>query len=389
MVNIITKETLRQKAIDLRKVKVQANIEKGNLRQELGEKFLAELDRNEIPKAAMGEDFNPKHDIRTIDEGGRTVAEFTGMHAGNFAADFFTRQQYEVQAGRDEEPLLFPQIYSVVEDMNLPETLEIFTMSDDDVGVIFDRIDEGGQVKFASVSGASKTVKQVQWAAGIEYSKRLFKFGSGFFQMPLIERAFGRAANARQNHAHLSPILEHTYIARQQTDGGAITKFRADASLVEKYHITIDEAIANSRLDATARRAGPYAILCAVGDLSTIRKALTNVDQRGFQLVSPEVIDSVRTIITYDGWIGSRGNESVSFAGVTAGKSYLINMSHREFDFQSFYSQPLMRESAGGDKTRFIVEQVVWDMWFGLYSAPSVAVEEITWPTAEDGVVDA
>jgi len=228
-------------------------------------------------------------------------------------------------------------------------------------------------------------VKQVQWGAGIEYSKRLFKFGSGFFQMPVLERAFGRAANARQNHAHLSPILDHTYVSRQQTDGTGIDKFRADTTLVEKYHITIDEGISHSRLDTVARRVGPYAILCAIGDLTTIRKALTNVEQRGFQMISPEVLDGVRAIIAYDGWSGSRGNESASFAGVSAGTGYLINLSHREFDFQSFYSQPLMRESTGGDKTRFIVEQVVYDMWFGLYASPSMAVEEITWPTAADG----
>lgn len=380
---VITHESQKQQNIDRRKNRVLRLRDSGILTPELADYALEHFERGEIPAAQMPASFDPRQHIKLSGRNGQ-VAEFTGASAGKFAAGFFTRLRQEVQNGREEVPLLFEEIYNVTRDMSIQETETIYTISDDDIGVTFELVPNGGEVKWVKVGGGQKSIYQQQYARGIQYTKRLFKFGR-FFQMSAVERAFGRAASAIQNHVHFAPILNNTYVARNQTDGAAITKFREDAHLVEKYHVTIDEAMAHAREDDTYHRPGPYALLVANSDLSTVRKALENPAQQGVQMISPEVIDNVQTIIAYRGWTGNDGNGTVSYAGVTAGKAYLIDLSQAMFDFQSLYSQDLQPTDVGADHARFVVAQMLWDMFFGIYSAPERAVEEITWPGATDG----
>jgi hypothetical protein len=383
---IITQEALFKQNIDRRKERVLRLRDEKILTIEQVEYALNLFEQGKIPSAEMPKAFDSQKHLKLTGFGGH-IAEFTGASAGQFAAGNFTRLRQEVQNGREEVPLLFESIYNVVRDMSIQETETIYTFGDDNVGVTFQEILPGGEVQWASVGGGEKSIYQRQWARGIEYTKRLFKFGR-FFQMAAIERAFGRAANAVQNHIHFNPILTNTYVARNQTDGGALSdpfNFPASADIAEKYHRTFDAAMANARADTTYHRPGPYALLVSNSDVSTVRKALENPQQQGIQRISAEVIDNIQLVVAYRGWTGSDGNETVTYDGVTAGTAYLIDLSQAMTDFQSLYSQDLQPTDVGPDHARFVVERMLWDMFFGIYAAPERAVEEITLPVAADG----
>lgn len=384
---IITAENVKSENIARRKTRILRLQDAGRLTDEQADYALDHFDRGEIPVAEMPASFDPQKHLQLTGRNGQ-VAEFTGASAGKYARGFFTRVRQEVQNGREEVPILFESIYNVTRDQSIQETETIYTFGDNDIGVAFELVPNGGEVKWVKVGGSQKSIYQQQYARGIQYTKRLFKFGR-FFQMSAVERAFGRAANAIQNHLHFAPILNNSYVSRNKTNGAAITKFRFDAHLVEKYHLTLDEAMSHARADKTYHRPGPYALLVANSDLSTVRKALENPAQQGVAKVSPEVIDNIQTVISYRGWSGSDGNATVNYPGVTAGKAYLIDLSQAMYDFQSLYSQDLQPTDVGADHARFVVSQMLWDMWFGIFAAPERAVEEITWPGATDGATDA
>jgi hypothetical protein len=191
-----------------------------------------------------------------------------------------------------------------------------------------------------------------------------------------IERRFGNAHNALMNHIHLYPIISAAYAAANQTAANGTTGVPKE----EVYLLTIEDAITNSMADTTNPRRGPYDLLCSTSNVFMIERALARRLQDGINVQS-SAINKIRNIIAYDGWSGTRGKKTVSYAGVTAGKAYLISGQYRDSDFQSFVKQGLQSQRGDGDLSRFIVEQVVYDSWFGMYANPLRATEEITWPT--------
>lgn len=334
--------------------------------------FIAkELLMKERPQAQFKPGVKLTDHIKLSNQGGLTVAEFVG--AGDFASAFYERQRYEVDAGRDEEPILFNTIYNPVRDANLPEVININTLGPG--GFIFEQVTEGGEVKFATVGEGAKSVTLYQYALGLEYTKKLVMFNQTWAFAP-IERWVGTAYNALLNHIHFNPILTYSYAAANQT--AASTK---GSTLEEKYLNTLADAIVASTTDTTNPRRGPYDLLISTSDMFLIEGAMKRRVQDGIN-DKLSVFSRIQNIIAYDGWSGSRGKKTVSYDGVTAGKAYLISKQYRDTDFQSYFKQDLQSERGDGDLSRFIVEQVVYDAWFGMYANPVRAVEEITWPTS-------
>lgn len=308
--------------------------------------------------------------VRLRDENGHTVAEFIG--SGNFASAFVTRQQYEVDAGRDEEPILYGSLYATVEDANLPEVININTLGP--AGVIFEEVLEGGEAKFVTLGEGDYSVRIKQYAAGIEYSKKLFLFNQTWSFAP-IERQFGVAHNALMNHIHLYPIISAAYAAANQTAANT-----GGDSIAENYLLTLEDAITNSMADTTNPRRGPYDLMISLSNMFMLERGLQRRVQDGIDVRS-SAVNKLQNIIVYDGWSGTRGKKTVSYAGVTANKGYLISKQYQALDFQSYVKQGLQSQRGDGDLSRFIVEQVVYDSWFGMYANPLRAVEEITFPT--------
>jgi len=325
-------------------------------------------------KSSFKEGFNINSELRIVQRGGVATAEFLGT--GDFANAFFERQRYEVDAGRASEPLLYDQIYSITQDDTLPRLVSINTLGT--TGIVFERVEENGEVKMASVGEGSKSVEMYHYAVGLEYNEDLFIYNE-LFRLPVIERNFGIAFNAMMNHVHLSPILTYSYGSANSTDGTALT-YTSTQTLPERYLRTFEEAISAAVGDTTNPRRGPYVILCATANVFTIERALRVVAQQGFDAQS-SAISRIQGVIAYDGASLTRGLKTTSYAGVSSGFCYLVDISNRDTDFQSWVKQPLRVQRGEGDMSRFVVEKVVFDTRFGVFADPARAVENITLPT--------
>ena len=330
------------------------------------------------PKAGFKEGFDIKSQVRLTEGNGR-VAEFIGTDT--FASQFYTRQRYEVEAGRDMEPILYTPLYTITTDSTLPRNVSIYRLGT--AGVVVEEVFEGGEVKFASVGQGDISVAIKHYSTGIQYSKDIFLFNE-LFRLPNFERQFGVAFNALMNHVHFNPILAHSYAAGNQTNGTALTNFRVTASMPEKYLRTLEKAMTDGIADTTNPRRGPYVLLCNTADVFTFERAVGRVAQDGFDQQS-SALNRVTTIIEYNGWTATRGKKATTYAGVPSGKAYLVDIGNRVYDFQSYVKQPLQMTMGNPDVSRFIMEQNVWDIYFGIFADPARAVQEITLPVAASG----
>lgn len=320
-------------------------------------------------KIAFPRNFQLREMVTERRNGRETIYEFTG--SDTFGTEWNDRRRYEVDAGRDLEPILYAPLYNVIRDPSLPRNISVYRIGGG--GVVFEEVFEGGEVKFASVTSSEFTVAMRHYGVGLEYSKDLIMYNE-LWNVPVVERQAGIAYNALLNHVHLSPILTATYAAANQTAG-----VTTGTTTTEDYMLTIEAAISASRTDTSNPRRGPYALLVSSANELTVEKALRREVQSGIALQS-NVIDSVQSVIAYDGWTGTRGSKSTTYAGVTSGKAYLVNLGFKDQDFQSYMKQDLLQDGMQEDVSRFLT-QVVWDTYFGAYANPTAAVEEITWPT--------
>lgn len=322
------------------------------------------------PKIAFPAGFRFADHVREIGKqaDGNRIYEFVGTDT--FGAEWTTRQRYEIDAGRDEEPLLYAPLYDIVSDASLPKNVDVQTMGPG--GVIFEEVFEGGEVKFSGITSGEYTVPIRHWATGLEYSKDLVIFNS-MWNVSIFERQMGIAHNALLNHLHLSPITTYAYAAANQT--AAVV----GSTIAEGYMLTLEAGIAAAKADATNPRRGPYSLLISSSNMFAWERALARVPQTGMEMQT-SAMDMVRNVVVYDGWTGTRGGKSVTYAGVTANKAYLISQQYRGQDMRSFEKQALQNEGMETDISRFLT-QSIWDSYYGVYCNPLRSVEELTLPT--------
>jgi hypothetical protein len=325
------------------------------------------------PRIPFPKDFRLSDHLRELVSAGgssQRVYEFIG--SDSFSDEWNQRQQFEVDAGRDEEPILYTSIYDVINDPNLPEVVNIYKIGPG--GVIFEEIFEGGEVKFATVGSSQETVRIRHYGVGLEYTKDLVVYNR-LWDVAIHERQAGIAYNALLNHVHLNPILAYSYGSANQT--AAVT---SGATLQEDYLLTLEAAITAARTDTSNPRRGPYNLLVSSANLFSFEKALSRVPQFGVDLQAGSAISAVQNVIAYDGWTGTRGGKSVSYAGVTANKAYLVDTANKMLDFKSYMKQDLRLDGEQMDASRFTTQRV-YDTYFGVYANPLRSVEEITLPT--------
>lgn len=334
--------------------------------------YAKELLAKQKPTVQMPEGLDIRQHIKEMgrDEKGSRIFEFVGT--GDFSSEWNQRVRYEVDAGRDQEPILYTPFYSVISDPSLPKNVSLQKIGPG--GVVFEEVFEGGEVKFVSVGSSEESVSIRHFGAGLEYSKDLFIFNE-LWNVAIVERQAGIAHNALLNHLHFGPILTFTYAAANQTAANT-----AGDSIAENYLLTLEDAITNAKADTANPRRGPYALLISSSNMFMWERALFKVAQQGFSKQS-SAIDMVRAIVAYDGWTGTRGAKVTTYSGVTANKAYLVDLANRDADFVSYVKQPLELTMGNPDVSRFIREQSVWDLYYGVYSNPLRAVEEITLPT--------
>lgn len=324
------------------------------------------------PKIAFPKNFRLSDHLREIRDGGgasKRVYEFLG--SDNFSDEWNQRQQFEVDAGRDEEPILYLPIYDVINDPNLPEVINLFKIGPG--GVVLEQIYEGGEVKFASVSSSTETVSIKHFGVGLEYSKDLILYNR-LWDVAIVERQAGIAYSALLNNIAFSPILTYSYASSNQT--AAVTSGATDA---EDILLTLEAAIVASKADTSNPRRGPYNLLISSADAFRVERALTRVPQQGFTQQS-SAINMIQNVIVYDGWTGTRGGKSTSSTGVSANKAYLIDTANRMMDFKFYVKQDFRLDGEDMDASRFMTQRI-YDCYQGAYANPLRAIEEVTLPS--------
>jgi hypothetical protein len=337
-------------------------------------KLLRELEDGNIPVMGFPENFDLRNHVRPAasdDRRAGVLGEFVGT--GNFAAEWFERQRYEVYAGRDEEPELWRALYAETQDSSLPKVISVNRIGPG--GVVFEAISEGGEVRFVSVESSNFTVRLIDYAMGLEYSKDLVKYNQ-LWDVALVERQAGIAHNALQNHIHFSPILTASY----STAGAKPTETSASAvgsNLLEKYLSTVEDAV-----QAAKKRdiRGPFVIITGTLNSLKLQKALQLTIQDGNPARSP-VQSQISSVIEYDGWSGTRGAKTTTYSGVADNVGYLVGLSDRSNDFRSYQNQGLEATMGNPDVSRRIMAQTVWDLDRGVY-CDTTAVQKINFPTS-------
>lgn len=312
--------------------------------------------------------FNMRDKLQPVKGNGR-VFEFIGNDT--FGAEWVTRQRFEIDAGRDMEPILYTPFYNTINDPNLPKIIDTFKLGPG--GVVLESITEGGEVQFGTVLSSNEAVRLAHYGVGLEYSDDLVAYNQ-LWSVSIFERQVGIAYNALLNHVHLYPILSYTYGAANQQ--AAVT---SGTTLEDDYMLTLEAAITKSRTDTANPRRGPYALLVSPQNLFAFERAMFRVPQEGFTRQT-SAIDVIQAVVAYDGWTGTRGNLTTTYPGVTTNKAYLVDLSNKMLDFQSYMKQGLEEYGREEDISRFML-QVVWDTRFGCYANPLRAVTEITLPT--------
>jgi hypothetical protein len=325
----------------------------------------------EKPKIAFPKGFRLDQHLREVrSTGGSNGRIFEFVGSDTFSDEWNQRQQFEVDAGRDMEPILYTPFYDVVNDPNLPELINIYKIGPG--GVVFEEIFEGGEVKFMSVGSSEESLRIRHYGAGLEYSKDVALYNR-LWDVAIVERQAGIAYNALLNNIAISPVLDYSYASSNQT--GAVTTGATDQ---EDILLTIEAGITAAKNDTSNPRRGPYSLLISSAQAFRVEKALSRVPQEGVQIQS-SAINMIQDVIVYDGWTGTRGGKSTTYAGVTSGKAYLIDKANKMMDFKFYMKQDLRLDGEDQDITRFLTQRV-YDCYFGCYANVLRSTEEITLP---------
>lgn len=375
MTRFITETHLKEKALERR---IAAEMKKPE--SDARNARLMELENGTIPQLHLKEGLELKSMFKPTNYIGGVATEFATT--GDYSVMWKTRQRYELEAGRDSAPLLYPAIYNVTVDSGLDQLIDVYTVNPN--GFVFDAVAEGAEMKFTQIGSGNYSIRLGRIAVGVEYTEELFMFNR-LYRIANFERYAAMGHNAYANKVHFDPILNATYTGNYALNGTTMTSFKVADSLPLKYQRALEQAVTTARLPGTTRRPGPYALLIGSDSAFTMERALIQVDQEGFSVQSPTLNAAIADVIVYDGWSGVRGKDAVTYSGVQAGYAYLIDLSNRDTDFQSFWKWMLRLRQGDGDLSRNIQAQAFWDSYMGLYANPGAAVTKIQLPVAASG----
>jgi hypothetical protein len=269
-----------------------------------------------------------------------------------------------VNEGRLDNPTLYEPLYQSTTNADFPRLVPTNLLGN--AAVVFLQRFEGGEVKFGHIAkGSVSSVPIVNYSAGFEYTSEMLDFNETW-AIDDFNRAFGEAYNALLNHIHLSPLLTFSYTGANQTPADA-----TGATLLDKTRNTLIDAI---RTAATAKRPGSILLASSANKYQLEDAIARRFDSVGNSL--PAVSD-ISTIIYYDGHSLTVGPKTYSYAGVTAGKAYLLQPKRR---LRELVKRDLFIETGSPDTSRRIEDQIVAHTYRGAYVDVAGSTEEITLP---------
>lgn len=287
--------------------------------------------------------------------------------------DLVRKTVIDIEAGREQIPLLYKPIYRTIEDRNFSKHVEIAPLQR--AQIVFLKHLEGEEVKFGSrFIGEKETVPIETYAAAIQWTEDMREYDSTW-EMTEVNRAIGEAYNALLNHLHLYPIISYNYPAKNKT--AAVTSY---GSLLENIRATIRQGLIDAAKDKnpdTLRSRRPTILLAHPSRQMDIEEALQRMQIGG--TVYP-ALSQIDTLIFYDGHELVVGDKVYSYPGVDPNKAYLIDRGAGRY-FVELIKHDLRVDAGGADITRLVEDAVVARARRGLYAAPEAAVQELTLPS--------
>jgi len=277
----------------------------------------------------------------------------------------------DLELGREEVPILYTPVYRKVEDPNFSEHVDISPFTNAQI-VFLEHLELEG-VKFGSRKVGSKdTVPIITYTAGLEWTEDMALYDKTW-EMAEANRSMGEAYNALLNHIHLYPIISLNYAAKNKTAADATGN-----TLLEKMRNTLKAALIHASQDKntdTKAPRRPNILLAHSSRRWDVEECLQRMQIGG--TVYP-AISQIDTLIFYDGWSAAVGEKTYTYAGVDAGKAYLIEGQKY---FRELVKHDLKVDATGGDLKRLVENAIVGRVRRGVVASPANAVEEITLPS--------
>lgn len=295
------------------------------------------------------------------------ISEMINTSQGQMA--LLEKVRIDVAFGLAEIPLLYGPVYERIAPAGgFPGGMFQVDENTLQANVIFLEKFEGGEVQFGTLAVGSPSVGKIQtYAAGFEWTEDMIEYDRTW-NIELNNRAFGRAYNALLNHLHLSPIIGYSYGGGNSTAADA-----TGADLQTKTHLTFQNAY-TATVTAAPRRTGVVLLASEANRFQIEDALLTPVkDVQGNAL--PNI--PINTIIYYDGETLTRGPETFTYPGVTAGTAYLIFPKRK---MKEMVHHDLRIDIGAADISRLVEGQQVGRARRGLYADIANSVQKITLP---------
>lgn len=319
------------------------------------------------------------------------IGEFLG--SSDMLEELAQKVTVDVELGRDDIPTLYNSLYRTFTNPNFPRLLEATYILY--ANVVFLQHVEGQEVRFGTVaSEEGVTVPILTYSAGFEWDEDVEVYDEGW-RVDMANEAIGRAYNALLDHLHLSPIIEYTGYATIANQTAAIT---AAGNVIEDTRATLRQALieASQNTDTLGRLKPirPTTILCSAADAVVINDALsvgsrpsigTVADGGSIDVLLGRVTDtnqfsvnSLTTMIAYDGNEVEMGGLTWDYPGVTPGTCYLIQPQRNLLEFVKHDLR--VDTTRPKDMSRLIVAEMVARARRGLLMSPDLSVWEVTLP---------
>lgn len=321
----------------------------------------------------------------------KPVGEFLGT--GNMVEELMQYVTVQLEAGRDEVPLLYKPIYRTQTNANFPRFLQS-PIGNVKADVVFLQHLEGQEVRFGTTrTEQGPTVPILTYSAGFEWDEDVEVYDEGW-RVEAANEAIGYAYNALLNHLHLDPLIQYDY-----SGPGNQTSLQTAPSgnRLEAIRLTLRQALydAAQKTDALGRKAPirPTIALCSlatayelndalslIGDISAIGAGANSNDLflgRQSDTAGPNPsVNQISTIIAYEGESLQMGNLAWNYAGPADDVIYLIQprknlMEFIKHDLRVDTERP-------SDLSRLVIAQMVARARRGLLAVPESSVWEVS-----------
>lgn len=333
---------------------------------------------------------NPEGELRRLVLN-QPVGEFLG--SDDMLEELAQKVTVDVELGRDDIPTLYNPIYRTFTNPNFPRLLDANQILY--ANVVFLEHLEGQEVRFGTMaSETGVTVPILTYSAGFEWDEDVEVYDEGW-RVDMANEAVGRAYNALLDHLHLSPIITYANYAGigNQTAAQVPT-----GNEIEDIRATLRQALidASQNTDALGRTKPikPTIILCASSDAIRVADALAIGDRPSIGTVAGGgpidvllgrvtdtnqfSVNSLTTMVVYDGNDLEMGGLTFNYAGVGAGVCYLIQPQRNLFEFVKHDLR--VDVTRPKDMSRLVVAEMVARARRGLLMSPDLSVWEVTLP---------